>query len=419
MRRWLTLFSLILAGEAIFGLPFHITRFFRPTFVEVFGVSQTQLGVLGAIYGVVAMLSYLAGGVVADRYSVRGLLAFSLLITGASGLYLSTIPSLTQMGWLYAFWGASTILPFWAALIKATRSWGGDQQQGAAFGVLDGGRGLFAAVLAMLALGVFALDMPSAGEAATREQQTLALQAVILAYTSACVVAAAFVWLFIPPSRPCEELPDNPGVALGKVLAVCKMPAVWLQAFLIMAAYSMYKGTDFYSQFARDVWGWSELNAAGLSAMSTWARPVAAIGAGLLADRFCSSRVLIGCFVLAGVAYVAMVLTPPGYHPRWLPPAWLLWMSVLPASLGVFAMRGVYFALLEESHIPIEVTGTAVGVVSFIGFTPEIIMPLLGGWLIDHWSGGPTGYLTLYGFLAVVAMLGVLAAVALRRLNSH
>jgi len=113
------MFSLVFAGEAVFGLPFHVSRYFRPTYVEVFDISQTQLGVLGSIYGFVAMFAYLLGGGLADRFSPRALLVFSLLVTGASGFYMATIPSFAAMCLLFAFWGISTILPFWSALIRA------------------------------------------------------------------------------------------------------------------------------------------------------------------------------------------------------------------------------------------------------------------------------------------------------------
>ncbi len=194
------MFSLVCAGEAIFGLPFHVSRYFRPTYVEVFDITQTELGILGSIYGFVAMFAYFFGGGLADRFSPRGLLAVSLLATGASGLYMATIPSFAAMCLLFAFWGISTILPFWSALIRATREWGGQEQQGVAFGVLDGGRGLLAALLAMLTLFLFAQFLPDGGASATLEQKTTALRSTILVYTSACVVAAAMVWLFLPGS---------------------------------------------------------------------------------------------------------------------------------------------------------------------------------------------------------------------------
>ena len=62
----LYMLGLVLAGEAIYALPFHVTRFFRPTVLEVFDLTNTELGSAQAVYGVVAMLSYFPGGPLAD-----------------------------------------------------------------------------------------------------------------------------------------------------------------------------------------------------------------------------------------------------------------------------------------------------------------------------------------------------------------
>lgn len=69
MSRYLLMLTLVVAGEIIFGLPFHTARFFRPTLLEAFGFTNTQLGDVFAIYGVTAMLAYFPGGILADRYS--------------------------------------------------------------------------------------------------------------------------------------------------------------------------------------------------------------------------------------------------------------------------------------------------------------------------------------------------------------
>ena len=66
VSRYLYIAALIIAGEIIFGLPFHTARFFRPTMLEVFGFTNTQLGDLFALYGLTAMLSYFPGGAIAD-----------------------------------------------------------------------------------------------------------------------------------------------------------------------------------------------------------------------------------------------------------------------------------------------------------------------------------------------------------------
>ena len=84
-HRILYMLGLILAGEAVYALPFHVTRFFRPTVLEVFGLSNTELGTAQAVYGIVAMLAYFPGGPLADRFPARKLLALSLWSTAAGG----------------------------------------------------------------------------------------------------------------------------------------------------------------------------------------------------------------------------------------------------------------------------------------------------------------------------------------------
>lgn len=380
-----------------------------------------------------ATFAYILGGGLADRFSPRGLLAFSLLITGASGIYMATIPPFEQMCVLFGFWGVSTILPFWPALIRATREWGGSQRQGAAFGILDGGRGLLAAVLAMLSLYLFAQLLPDGGDGETLQEKRTALQSTILVYTASCGFAAVFVWMFLPADPNKKDRQGSAkkqstlfGTAANRseqvetacvhikksshLAEVLRMPRVWLQAIVIISAYCAYKGIDYYSQYASDVLGWSDVRAAGLSAFSSWMRPVAAIGAGLLADRLRSSRVVVGCFVLTTLAYISFIVASPGESA-----GLVLWANVLISCMGLFALRGIYFALLEESKVPRRMTGTAVGVVSFIGYTPEIFMPLLGGVLIDKWSGGAMGYNILFGFLAVMSLVGIIATLLLRR----
>lgn len=154
LQRFLFMSGLILAGEAVFALPFHVARFFRPTVLEVFGLTNTELGAAQGVYGVLAMLAYFPGGPFADRFPARKLLAVSLWSTAAGGLYMTTLPGYHGALALWGFFGITTILFFWAALIRATRDWGGSDEQGRAYGLLDGGRGLLAAVLASVAVAV-------------------------------------------------------------------------------------------------------------------------------------------------------------------------------------------------------------------------------------------------------------------------
>ena len=159
MKNPLRIILLILAGEATFLLPFVFARVFRPTFLSVFQLNNTQLGSCYSVYGFVALASYLFGGTLADRIAPGKLMATALLLTAVGGFFMTTIPNVNALRWLYAYWGFTTVFLFWSAMIKATRAWG-VSAQGKAFGFLEGGRGFIAASLGALGVVLFTLDSP-------------------------------------------------------------------------------------------------------------------------------------------------------------------------------------------------------------------------------------------------------------------
>jgi len=405
LERVMFIGCLIIAGEAVFSLPFHVARFFRPTVLQAFELTNTELGAVQAVYGVVAMLAYFPGGLLADRISARRLLTGSLLCTSLGGLYLASFPGYGGMWWLFAYWGLTTILLFWGALIRATREWGGVDKQGRAYGLLDGGRGLFAAVVAAAAVLVFQGLLPEDPTTATTEERTEALRNVILVYTATTAGAGLLCWLFVPGGPPQVSLRPHVFRNIGKVV---RLPAVWLQALIIVCAYVGYKGIDNYSLFAVQAYGMNEVEGAKVTAISAWVRPVAAVGAGLLGDRITSSRVSALCFAAMVASYLWFGLTEPVASM-----SWVLYANVLVSCAAVFGLRGVYFALFEEGSVPMETTGTAVGLVSVIGYTPDVFVALAGGWLLDR-SPGVTGHQHFFLFLSAFAVIGLAASLGFR-----
>ena len=404
MSRILQMFTLIVAGEMIFGLPFNVARFFRPTLLEAFHFTNTQLGDVFAVYGVTAMLAYFPGGVLADRFSTRSLMTSSLLATAAGGLYMATFPNATQMALLYGYWGVTTVFLFWAALIRATREWGGHASQGKAFGLLDGGRGLVAATFAMFAVAAFATYMPDDASLVTEAERRAGFRVVILLYSGIAVFAGAMTWLFIPDSSEVAGERRNP---FSGMAAVVRRPILWTQAAVIVCAYCGYKGLDNYSLYAVQVLGMDEVEGARLSAYGSYIRPVAAIVAGVLADRYTASRVIGWMFGFMLVSYAALfVAVPSGGGLA------VIYSNIFISFFAVYALRGVYFALLEETRIPKYLTGTSVGMVSFIGYTPDVFFAPIAGRILDA-SPGIAGHQHYFLFLASVAALGVVVVAVL------
>lgn len=190
-----------------------------------------------------------------------------------------------------------------------------------------------------------------------------------------------------------------------------RMPTVWLHAVIVVCAYVGYKATDDFSLLARDALGYDDVQAGAIGTLSFWMRAVTAIGAGYLADRIDSSRVILWGFALltTGSLLIASGLLFPGI-------AWMLIATIVTTSVGVYALRGVYFALLAEGAVPMAHTGSAIGVVSFIGFTPDVFMGPLMGVLLDG-SPGVLGHQHVFASVAGFGLVGWGATMAFRRLR--
>ena len=400
--------ALIVAGEIVFGLPFHTARFFRPTLLEVFDFTNTQLGDLFAVYGITAMLSYFPGGALADRFPARSLLTASLFATGAGGLCMATIPTAMPMALLYGFWGVTTIFLFWGALIRATREWGGNSTQGLAFGVLEGGRGLVAALIASLALAVFRVVMPENVALASDEVRRAGMQSIILVYTAAAFLAGTLTWFTVPVPEAATSRSRHPLRGMARVL---RRPVIWAHAAVIVCAYCAYKGLDNYSLYAVQVLGMDEVRGAALATWGSWIRPVAAIVAGLAADRYNAAQSIGVAFAVLAVSWAVLGIASP--DPAAMNPVYL---NLAVTFFAVFALRGIYFALLEENRTPPYLTGAAVGLVSLVGYTPEIFFAPITGRILDA-NPGLVGFQHYFLFLAGIMALGILVVMVLLRLR--
>ena len=187
------------------------------------------------------------------------------------------------------------------------------------------------------------------------------------------------------------------------------MPAVWLQAVIVVCAYVGYKATDDFSLLAHDVLDFDEVAASGIGTLSFWIRAIVAVAAGYLGDRIDSSRVIAWGFsiLVAGSLLIASGAVVPGV-------AWMLITTIVATSVGIYAIRGVYFALLAEGAVPLTFTGSAIGVVSFVGFTPDVFMGPLMGVLLDS-SPGVLGHQQVFALVAAFGVVGLLATIAFRR----
>jgi nitrate/nitrite transporter NarK len=220
-------------------------------------------------------------------------------------------------------------------------------------------------------------------------------------------VAAVFLWVALPNDT---RAPNSERKRFGfrRALRVLRIPSVWFQAFIILCAYVGFKSADDFSLYANEVLYFNEVDAARAGTVSLWMRPIAAIGAGFLADRFGTVRMTLLSF---GLLLVGSVALASGAIDAQI--AWLFFVSIVCSSLGIFALRGLYFAVMQDGNVPLALTGSAVGFVSVIGFTPDVFMGPLMGYLLDQSPGAP-GHQHVFWVVAGFALAGLAASLGFR-----
>jgi nitrate/nitrite transporter NarK len=408
MRR-LPLICLVFGGGAIYLLPY-LRQSFHQTMLRAFGLDNRQLGKVSSAYGLLAMLSYVPGGWLADVLSPRLLITGSLAASGAIGLYLAGFPDYRTTLGLHAVLGVVSIMTFWPSVIRAVRHLARPEAQGRAFGFYEAGTGAVQALVTSVGVALFA----------RYAVEVQGLAAVIRLISILLLTAAVAVWISMAKtplaSRPAVAGRRRPGGGLRSglrgVLEALRLPAVWLTALVVLGAYWAYWGAYDLAAFARDAFESDAAEGATLSSYRMWFRVLAPLVTGWIADRRTASGTSFVCMSLLTAAFVLLGLMPTGETYRWL-----LWFDTTLLAAALFGVRGVYFALVEEGKVPSAITGRAVGIISIVGFVPDFIAPLVLGELLHRYAL-VRGHQLFYLGIAAVSLVGALAAFGVHRMNA-
>eukprot|EP00931_Biecheleriopsis_adriatica_P048670 TRINITY_DN28135_c0_g1_i1.p1 TRINITY_DN28135_c0_g1~~TRINITY_DN28135_c0_g1_i1.p1 ORF type:complete len:483 (+),score=43.17 TRINITY_DN28135_c0_g1_i1:30-1478(+) len=407
----LCIFTLALAIEVLYMVPYGLTSSFRPLLIETFGLDNHDIGKMSSVYGIVSMCLYFPGGYVADRFPPKWLMVSALLTTAACCCYLSTTPSLTQLVLIWALLAAVGTLLFWSAFVSVIRQIGGNEHSGKAFGFEQASRGIVSALMTLALAASMRQVLPA--QTAASEHEKREAMTNIFRCLAMLEVAMAFMIMFALPSGMAahtDELSDDNETdqvhqkeeGVFTILGILQRPTVWLHALIVVSAYSGNLATHYFSGLATYGYGLDVVQAAEISSLVKGMRACSGLLAGAAADRWGKSRICCGLFLAYICAYSWVAVTPvhtnqPG----------ILIAQVATSAASVFGIAGVYFALLDDAKLPMELTGSAVGVISVIGFTPDIFMGQISGYWLDTYPGG-RGYRYFYLFMAATGLAGFL-----------
>jgi len=389
-----------LAASVIYSAPY-LRQLFKTSLLEAFSLTEAQLGNLSSTYALACLICYIPGGWLADRVEARKLLVIALFASAVSYAWYATIPSYEELLVIYASWGVIGVGILWAAMFKQVRLLGGGDEQGRLFGSLEGARGLFEAILLTVGSFIFGLF-------ATRE---LGMINVIVLYT-VCSAILGVVLMFWKPKIAAESPVDRETIRWSDLLIIVRQPSIWLLCIILSALYHVFWATIEFPSFAET--GGFEMTlaaATALGAAKLWMRFPGGILAGVVGDRIGNPLTMIWLFTLSIVACLYLALMPT--TPDW---AWTLWVFIFPFALLAYGLRGVFWALLYNCPIPTRVLGTAIGVVSIIGYSPDAYVPQVAAWLHTNYDT-TTAYQGFFAYVAAVSAVGMIASWALYRLT--
>lgn len=387
-KNFLVILLVAASGAIIYGLPYFRYDYYD-AYLEVYHLNNTQMGVFGSVLGIFGMISYLFGGIVADRFSIRTILTLSLLGTGIGG-FIHLLPlSFTALVCLYAFWGITSLFAFWPACVKAVRLLSDSDDQGKAFGWFEGGRGVAAAIMTPLAVIIFQIGVKHLDD-------HTGMRYVIIFYSIITILCGLLVFFKMGN----EKIGGGERISFTDIGKVLRLPAVWIIGMVTFCNYVFTLSLYYFTPYATGILGATVTFGAALAAVKRWISPISNVGGGYLADKVGTGNLLLVSFLVMAAGTAAILILPT--NSSMIAVFTVLFLVIYFFYNVNYAMT---WAMMDEGNIPQEYSGTAAGVISTVGYLPEIFCSLLAGVLIDGFPG-VTGFRYFFGFLIGMLIIG-------------
>ncbi|PGZ08497.1 MFS transporter [Bacillus cereus] len=402
-QRYFQFFLIVLAAGSIFPLIYLKTNY-QETILEVYGITLKQLNGIFSVLGVAYLVGYSPSGWLADRFSAKKLLFISLLVCGLTGLWFAQVPSYSMVLVIFGIWGFFSVFTFWAAHLKLVKLIAKKEEEGRFFGALDGGRGLVEAILASIALFIFTSVLGNSTELAHKKE---AFQFVVYMYSIALILVSVLILFFVKEDKASTKRETSAKVAgtskkinVQDFKQIFSNKFIWLLGGIIFMSYIVTWAVYYQGGFLQTNIKIDAATVGEVTVLMLWMRPIGGLLGGYLGDKFEKSNILMIALGLAATFLITIATLPITM------PHMYFKIQVVMIGLMIYTIRGLYWSLLGDCKIDEKVLGLAIGVVSFIGYLPDILMPLVNIVLFKTFgpNGGYNGYFIFCACAAILAI---------------
>lgn len=286
-------------------------------------------------------------------------------------------------------------------------------EEGKFFGILDGGRGVVEAVLASVAVLIFSRILGNSLELADKRS---AIVAVIYMYSAVLLAVSILIAIFVEDDKKAASKEVKAEVApvekfkLSDILKLFKNKYVYLHGGIIFMGYAVFWTVYYLGGFLETNIGVNPVSVSTIMVVVLWMRPVGGIIGGFLADKIGKTTTNGGALLGASICLLATALLPASAGQG------VFYAIIVLLGIFLYAIRGTYWSLLGDAKIDALIMGTAIGVISFIGYLPDIILPQFNSFLFNTF-GGNGGYNAYFISSAVIGLVGVALVIVFGRLT--
>lgn len=393
--------------SVVYLVPYLQYTWYDP-FREFLGATNTQIGFLITVYGLGNVFGAPVGGWLADRVNYKVLYVLSVALNAVFSVLFIMNPTYSFAMLCWIGFAVSSLFLNYPTHIKIVRDLATEENQGKIFGFNETSIGIFNIIISSAMMFAFSHAVSN----------TAGIVAAVICNAVISVILTILAILVLKgPSK--EERKDEAEISenaadknfFKNFVTIVKMPGTWLVGITIMAVYSFMNTLTYFTPYFTDVLGATVAFTGWMAILRQYGTQfIGAPVGGIMADRIGSpSKTIMVTYAVGLAGLVYMVL------PKQSVSMGFIIALILVLSFFVYIARGAYYATIEETGIPRELTASAIGVAAAVGFSPDLFQFVLFGWYLDKF--GNTGYTYIFVTQIVILILGVLAALAILRLK--
>lgn len=383
----------------VYLIPYLATDFYSQ-FLIAYNLTDGQLGNIITFFGLTATPGYFIGGFLADKFNAKRLVVLSCLSTAASAIAISMVESYFLLVFLYLIMGFTSAGLHWSAHLKIIRGLGDSDEQGRLFGAADTAYGLFTI---FMTYGVLTLM------STVLENLNIGFRGVIVIYSMIAILIGLAVLVVVPFDARANLGENSEEIKLSQLGKVLKMPFTYYLGFFTLGFYLIRCIVPYVNPHLSTSFGISVAFATGFSMTArTGIKMISGPIGGILRDKIKNSTLVI---LLGGagatIFSLVMAFLPTG-------PDMAIYLMVLTILVVFFSgmVSPLLYTSVSDAKIPMQYTGTILGIASTIGYSADIwLYSLCGSWLDNY---GASAYSYIYILMASGGVLMIVMGLFLR-----